>query len=111
MKFLESSDGNVLIVKVLESRITADVAAGFKEGLVEYVKKGNRMIILDLSDVTFIDSSGLGALIGSLKAMGGNGEFLLSGAHEAVMNMFKLTHMNKVFRMFKSPEEALSAIS
>jgi len=46
-----------------------------------------------------------------LKAMGGNGELLLSGAHEAVMNMFKLTHMNKVFRMFKSPEEALSAIS
>lgn len=111
MKFLENSCGSVLIVKVLESRITADVAAGFKEGLTEYIKKGNKIIVLDLSEVTFIDSSGLGALIGSLKVMGGNGELLLSGAHEAVMNMFKLTHMNKVFRMFKSPEEALAAIA
>jgi len=111
MKFLESSSGSALTVKVLESRITADVAASFKAGLVEYVKKGNRIIILDLGEVTFIDSSGLGALIGSLKAMGGNGELLLCSAHEAVINMFKLTRMDKVFRMFKSPEEAVSAIS
>lgn len=111
MKFQESSIGGFVVVKVLESRITADIAPGFKEGLVDYVKKGNKTIILDLSEVSFIDSSGLGALVGSLKAMGNDGELLLSGARETVMSMFKLTRMDKIFRMFGSPEQAAEAVS
>jgi anti-sigma B factor antagonist len=111
MRFEEREKGVVLILKVLESRITADVAPNFKEGINSYVTKGNRTIILDLSEVTFIDSSGLGALIGSLKVIGDDGELVLCGARDAVVSMFKLTRMNKVFRMFNSPEEALSAFS
>jgi anti-sigma B factor antagonist len=111
MKFQESSINEVLVVKVLESRITADVALGFKEGLVDYVKKGNKIIILDLSEVSFIDSSGLGALVGSLKTMGKDGELLLAGARETVTSMFKLTRMDKIFRMFGSPEQAAEVVS
>jgi len=111
MQFAESTVKDILVVKVLNSRIVADVAPQFKAGLIAYVNQGNRNIILDLSLVTFIDSSGLGALIGSLKAMGGDGELALCGAGDAVVNMFKLTRMNKVFRMFESPEEAASALA
>jgi anti-sigma B factor antagonist len=111
MRFEESKIGNVLIAKVLESRITADVAARFKEELVGYVNTGNRAIVLDLSDVTFIDSSGLGALIASLKGMGDGGELVLCGARDPVVDMFKLTRMNKVFRLFNSREEAISTLS
>lgn len=111
MRFEENTEGNVLVVKVLESRITADIAPRFKEELIAYVKKGNRLILLDLSDVTFIDSSGLGALIGSLKSMGTEGELALCCAREQVSSMFKLTRMNKVFRMFTNREEATSALA
>ena len=69
------------------------------------------MIVLDMSDVTFIDSSGLGALIASLKIIGDDGELVLCGARDTVESMFKLTRMNKVFRMFGSPEEAVSSLS
>jgi anti-sigma B factor antagonist len=111
MRFEEARMGNVFIVKVLESRIAADVAPRFKQSLVEYVTKGDRTIVVDMSEVTFIDSSGLGALIGSLKAMGNDGELVLCGARDNVASMFKLTRMNKVFRMFSTPEEAVSALS
>lgn len=111
MRFEERKIGNVFIAKVLESRIAVDVAPLFKKDLVEFVTKGNRMIVLDMTDVTFIDSSGLGALIGTLKVMGNDGELVLSGACESVVNMFKLTRMNKVFRMFNSAEEAAAALS
>jgi anti-sigma B factor antagonist len=111
MRFEESKIGNVFIAKILESRITADVASHFKQDLIEYVTKGNQTFVLDLSDVTFIDSSGLGAIIGSLKAMGHEHELVLCGARDAVSSMFKLTRMNKMFRMFHSREEAASALS
>src|SRR5438132_6153378 len=106
MRFEESKIGNVFIAKVLENRIAADVASRFKQDLIEYVTKGNRTIVLDLSEVTFIDSSGLGALIGSLKVMGNDGELVLCGTRDTVASMFKLTRMNKVFRMFNDLEEA-----
>jgi anti-sigma B factor antagonist len=111
MRFEESKIGSVLIAKILESRISADVAPSFKEDLINYITKGNRVLVLDMSQVTFIDSSGLGALIASLKIMGDDGELVLCGARDTVDSMFKLTRMNKVFRMFSSPEEAVSSLS
>lgn len=111
MRFEERRIADVLVAKVLESRISADVALPFKQALIEYVNKGNRRLVLDLSEVTFIDSSGLGALIGSLKAIGDDGELALCGARETVASMFKLTRMNKVFRMFSNPDDAAAAFS
>ena len=111
MRFEEHNVGKVLVAKVLESRIAADVAPRFKQGLINYINNGHHVLVLDLSDVTFIDSSGLGALIGSLKAVGNDGELALCGARETVASMFKLTRMNKVFRMFDGPEQAVAALS
>ena len=47
MRFEETRVGQVLVAKILESRISADVAASFKEDLIHYVTTGNRMIVLD----------------------------------------------------------------
>jgi anti-sigma B factor antagonist len=111
MRFEETTIGHILIAKVTETRIAADVAPRFKEEIMDYLKSGNRSIVLDLSEVAFIDSSGLGALIACLKVVSTDGELALCGAQGTVANMFKLTRMNKVFRMFNSPEEAASALS
>jgi anti-sigma B factor antagonist len=111
MRFEENKVGNVLVAKVLEGRIAADVAPRFKAHLAEYMTKGNRSIVLDLGAVTFIDSSGLGALVSSLKSMGKDGDLVVSGAHGAVASMFKLTRMDKVFRMYGNSDEAVSALS
>ena len=111
MRFEERKIGDAFIAKVRESRIAADVAARFKADLIEYVTNGHRKFVLDLSEVTFIDSSGLGALIASLKVIGDDGEIALCGAHENVASMFKLTRMNKVFRIFKTPEDAAASLS
>jgi len=111
MKFEDRIEGKILVVKALESRIVADIAPQFKEGMVNYAAQGNHTIILDLSEVRFIDSTGLGALIGSLKAMGNNDELVLAGAKDSVSNMLKLTRMDKVFRMFPTAEEAVAILS
>lgn len=111
MRFEESNRGNILIAKVLDTRIGADVAPRFKEEMIGYVKRGNHAIVLDLSNVSFIDSSGLGALISCLKSMGNQEELVLSGTSGTVASMFKLTRMDKVFRMFPTSDEAVTALS
>src|SRR5690348_3752768 len=109
MRFEENKVGEVLVAKVLDGRIAADIAPRFKAHLAEYMSNGNRSIVLDLAAVTFIDSSGLGALVSSLKSMGKDGDLVVSGAHGAVASMFKLTRMDKVFRMYENNDLAVAA--
>ena len=66
-------------------------------------------IFLDLSAINFIDSTGLGALVGTLKKMG-NEKFLgVIGAQKSVQAMFQLTRMNEIFRSFENIEAALAS--
>jgi anti-sigma B factor antagonist len=111
MRFEENKIGSILVAKVLDNRIAADVAQQFKAHIAGYLKDGEHSIVLDLAAVSFIDSSGLGALISSLKAIGGDGNLVISGACGTVATMFKLTRMDKVLRVFGTTEEAVAAIS
>lgn len=111
MRFEEKNVGNVLVTKVLDNRITADVAPQLKDRILSYVNDGHKSIVVDLSDVTFIDSSGLGALINSLKLVGQDGTLAVSGTRSTVMTTFKLTRMDRVFRMYNNVEEAANALS
>ena len=87
------------------------MAPRFKHQLIDYVNKGNRSIVLDMNAVSFIDSSGLGALVSSLKVIGKDGDLVLCGTGGTVNSMFKLTRMDKVFRMFGTAEEAVAALA
>ncbi|MBI3248276.1 MAG: STAS domain-containing protein [Deltaproteobacteria bacterium] len=103
--------GNILIIHPIEARLDARVAVSFKEAMVGFIKEGNNRLILNLSDVEFIDSSGLGAIVSSLKALGLRGELAICGTRDTVLTMFKLTRMDKVFRIFSQEEEAVAALT
>ncbi len=102
--------GNALIVTPLEDRLDARIATDFKELMTELIASGNTKIVLDLSKVEFIDSSGLGAIVSSLKRMGGRGELVVCGLQETTMTLFKLTRMDRVFQIFDSEQPAVSAL-
>jgi anti-sigma B factor antagonist len=110
MRFEERKVGDVFVARVIEHRLSADVAERFKEDLIGFVNRGYPLIVLDLSQVEFIDSSGLGALIATRKALRQDGELALCGANDNVATMFRLTRMNKIFRMYGSVEEAAAAL-
>lgn len=111
MRFEEKLVENVLITKVLDNRITADESSQVKEQVLKCVNNGHRLVVVDLSEVTFIDSSGLGALISSLKMVGQEGALAISGARSSVITTFKLTRMDRVFRMYNTTEEAVGALA
>ncbi|MDY6845286.1 MAG: STAS domain-containing protein, partial [Thermodesulfobacteriota bacterium] len=104
-------EGEVMVIKSLEKRMDARIATDFKEKMAAFIKEGQNLFVLDISGVEFIDSSALGAIISSLKLIGQKGNLVIAGATESVLSMFKLTRMDKVFRLFKNEKEAVSALS
>jgi anti-sigma B factor antagonist len=110
MQLDQQKAGDALIVTPLEDRLDARVANDFKEQMTELIASGHTKIVLDLSKVEFIDSSGLGAIVSSLKRMGGRGELVVCGLQETTMTLFKLTRMDRVFQIFDSEQQAVSAL-
>jgi len=102
--------GDVLIVIPLEDRLDARIATDFKEQMTELIASGHTKIVLDLSKVEFIDSSGLGAIVSGLKRMGGRGELVVCGLQETTMTLFRLTRMDRVFQVFENERQAVSAL-
>lgn len=98
---------DVLVLKPASRRIEASTSSDFKSTVAEWIKKGHRRIVLDLAGIDFIDSSGLGAIISSLKSVGDGGDLVLCNISEQVMNLFRLTRMNRVFAIFDSREKAV----
>jgi len=101
----------LLVVKVLEPRLDAKEAVDFKTKMAECISSGHHAIVLNLAEVRFIDSSGLGAIVSTLKLLGREGDLVLCGVTGPVMSLFKLTRMDKVFQMFASENDALAALA
>jgi len=110
MQFEESDSGDILIIKPLGKRIDATTSADFKGKMLDRINGGRRRIVLDLSEAEFIDSSGLGAIVSSLKAIGNEGDLVICSVRESVMSLFRLTRMNRVFSMFDGREEAIRSL-
>jgi anti-sigma B factor antagonist len=104
-------ENDILIIHPDIQRLDASVAVSFKAKMADFINGGNKSIILNLSGIEFIDSSGLGSIVSSLKLIGKNGDLLLCGINRNVMSMFKLTRMDRVFQIFSSEYEAISSLS
>ncbi len=111
MQLEEKLIGKFLVVKPMEKRIDFKVATDFKDKMGEFIESGNLFILLNLSEVEFVDSSGLGAIVSSLKRMRGRGDLFICGLRETIITMFHLTRMDRVFRIFENEEEAILTLS
>ena len=95
------------IVTADTARIDAAVAIQFKDRMREVTDAGPGRIILDLSRVDFIDSSGLGAIVASMKQLGGR-RLDLAGLSPNVEKVFRLTRMDTIFAIHPSVDAALA---
>ncbi len=110
MRLEEQHYGDALVVKLLDSRFDASTAPIVKDRIAVLIGNGHYRIALDISEVEFIDSSGLSATVWALKRLGGDGELVIGGARETVMSIFRLTRLDKVLRIFSDKEMAVAAL-
>lgn len=100
------------IIHVNTRRATVDLAPEIREKLISEINHGNGQIIINLSYVEFIDSSFLGALVAGLKLVKARkGKMALVELHPHVQNTMALTHMDKIFPIFHTVEEAMRKIN
>lgn len=111
MKLDVSHEQGVAVVAPQVRRLDAAVAPAFKEQVVALAQAGEKRIVVDLSGVDFLDSSGLGALVSLLKALGPQGALAVSGAKGSVLSLFKLTRMDKVFAIADSRGDAVRRLA
>jgi anti-anti-sigma factor len=72
----------------------------------DVVESGADIVLVDFQDVTFMNSSGLGALVAILKGVRSAGrELFICSLNEQVKMIFELTKMNRVFKTFASRDE------
>lgn len=99
--------GSRTAVVRLDGRLDLLSAAGVKQRLAQEVADGRRQIVVDLNGVEFIDSSGLGALIGGLKAARvAGGDLRIARPREQARTVLRLTTLDRVLRGYETVEEA-----
>ncbi len=108
MKLISEKHDGRMIVSVKEERLDAHNSAELKDRILKIFEEGGRDVIIDLAEVKFIDSSGLGALLSGYKnANMRSGAFALAGLQPRVKSMFELTRLNRVFEIYPGLEEAI----
>ncbi|TGD44672.1 anti-sigma factor antagonist [Pseudotabrizicola sediminis] len=88
---------DLLIVRVRQPRIDAAGAIDFKDRMRDLTAAARGRVVLDLSCVTFIDSSGLGAVVAVRKSLGPDRPLELAALTPSVDKVFRLTRMDSVF--------------
>jgi len=95
---LEVADHDGASLLVVHGQIDVYTAPRLRERLVEMVSQGARRILVDLNDVDFLDSTGLGVLVGVLKRVRSHeGELTLICGRPRILKVFEITGLTKVF--------------
>lgn len=96
------------VVKVVQpSGILDGTKAGqFRQEISDLVKSNVDIVLIDFQDVTFMDSSGLGALVLALKTVrAAGGKLFVCSVNEQIKMLFELTSMDRVFEIFPTRED------
>lgn len=103
------TDGGIVVVRSA-GRLNMAAAPQLRAVVAECAAAGQSRIVVDLSAITFIDSSGLGALIGGLKtARQADGDLRIAAPAEQVATVLGLTNLDRVLRPFPTVEDAIDA--
>ncbi len=110
MELTSKKEPKLLIVTVQDTRIDAASALRFKDEMRRVAEGGKDPVLLDLHHVEFIDSSGLGAIVATMKLLAPARQLVLAGFTPTVEKVFKLTRMDTVFRVHTRVEDAVAAM-
>lgn len=103
---------NNVSVAELQGEIDVYTSPKVKEALTELIDKGKYNLIINLEEVRYIDSTGLGVLIGALKKVREhNGTIGIVCNNPQIKKIFNITGLVKIFGIYKSEDEALKNLA
>lgn len=103
------TDGDFEIIEV-GGEIDVYTAPRLREAIVAAVDAGHSRLIIDVGQVDFLDSTGLGVLVGALKRVRAeDGSLDIVCTQERILKIFQITGLDKVFGLHATIDEARSA--
>ncbi len=106
------NDNGATVVRPAGERLDIEVAADFRAMLLSLIEQGHRRLVIDLQDVSFIDSSGLGALVSALKTLkrsDNGGDVRLARLQAPVVSLLEIIRLNRVFTTYPSVDQAVQS--
>jgi anti-sigma B factor antagonist len=101
-------DGGTTVLAV-RGEVDVYTAPRLREKLVELVSRGCYQIVVDLEAVDFLDSTGLGVLVGGLKRLRSHdGDLSLVCTQQRILKVFEITGLTKVFVIHGSVDAAVA---
>jgi len=111
MDIQTSTASNSVIVK-LDGRFDASVANDFKKTIGDLIDGGQVNFVIDLADVGYMDSTGLGSLVACLRRVGKEeGEIKLSSPTPKVRKVFELTRTHRIFDIYDDSSVAAQSFA
>jgi anti-sigma B factor antagonist len=112
MKIKTSEKYEAVIIELKGNVMGGDDTKDFNDLLHKLIDEGKKKVVLDLSEVKFMNSSGLGMLISGLTTMKKNdGVLKLAGATEKIESLLIITKLITIFESYDSVDEALKSFS
>jgi anti-sigma B factor antagonist len=108
MGFVFDSKDGMLVVGV-DGQLVVSNRQEFKQSVLDEVERGARQVVIDFTDTSYIDSSGLGALVSlgkRIRELGG--ELRLAGLNDDLRTLFELTRLDTLFPLFASRTDAMA---
>jgi anti-sigma B factor antagonist len=99
--------GEIIVIRAMGDRIDAAAAIEFKERMREIIENPSERVVLDMTNIGFLDSSGLGAVVSVMKSLAPVRRLELSGLSPNVEKVFRLTRMDSVFIIHKGLPDGL----
>src|SRR3954451_20986100 len=107
---LDVSERDGYTVLAVRGEVDVYTSPRFRERLIELVSEGKHRIIIDLEGADFLDSPGLGVLVGGLKRLRSHdGDLLLVCTQSRILKVFEITGLTKVFSIYESVDDAVAA--
>ncbi|WP_027000344.1 STAS domain-containing protein [Eisenibacter elegans] len=111
MKYSIDKEPKYILLKFHEERLDATVSPEVKATFISLNAEGMRNLVLDLSEVKYVDSSGLSALlIANRLCSDAGGSLILAALTDHVMKLIKISQLEKVLTLLPTVEEAVEHI-
>ncbi|PSU34967.1 STAS domain-containing protein [Photobacterium lutimaris] len=110
MQYEAINQGQCTILQIKEERFDAKLAPSFREVVGKLSEEVGSHLVLDLTDVRFMDSSGLGSVMAVYKMLRGK-QISVVNPQRAVKELLKLTRMDKLITSYDSIEDAVATMA
>lgn len=111
MRFEKSVEERHTVIKLLEEKLDSQLAPALKSEMVNLNAQGVKYVLLNLSEVKYVDSSGLSSILTANRlCQAAQGMLAISNINAHVEKLIKISHLENVLKIFPTESEAREEI-